>query len=114
MPHGKNAARKNKKFKIKWFNYCTKTNRPVTCMRCHREFKPEGLTTDHIIPIIHGGVDNQSNMQVLCYECHRIKDKVNKSKQDYRPKIFKQITISDSNRGIKGYLKRNSRFNYGS
>jgi 5-methylcytosine-specific restriction endonuclease McrA len=37
------------------------------------------LTVDHIVPR-HHGVDrnNSSNLQLLCYRCHRVKDQLKK------------------------------------
>ena len=28
---------------------------------------------DHIVPIAHGGTDDESNLQSLCHECHKVK-----------------------------------------
>lgn len=28
---------------------------------------------DHIVPVAHGGTDDESNLQSLCHECHKVK-----------------------------------------
>ena len=37
------------------------------CASCHAT---EKLTVDHIVPIVHGGTDNLSNLQILCRSCN--------------------------------------------
>jgi 5-methylcytosine-specific restriction endonuclease McrA len=46
------------------------------CMKCQNiPLMNNMLTVDHIVPR-HHGVDrnNSSNLQLLCYRCHRIKN----------------------------------------
>ena len=40
-----------------------------TCERCGRYAK-EDLHLHHIIPVKSGGSHNESNLQVLCSDCH--------------------------------------------
>jgi 5-methylcytosine-specific restriction endonuclease McrA len=40
------------------------------CQMCGTE---DRLTVDHIVPRIHGGDDNPSNLQVLCSQCNSSK-----------------------------------------
>lgn len=43
------------------------------CVRCgYNEFFT-ALDIDHIIPVSHGGINEISNLQVLCSNCHRYK-----------------------------------------
>jgi 5-methylcytosine-specific restriction protein A len=42
-----------------------------TCQSCHRV--GGRLEIDHIVPISQGGTKDESNLQVLCRECHRKK-----------------------------------------
>ena len=41
-----------------------------TCYYCHEKFKQEGLTMDHIVPIIRGGTSAKSNIVVSCKACN--------------------------------------------
>lgn len=44
------------------------------CVRCQkRGYIVVATQVDHIIPLCHGGVEDESNRQSLCDECHRIK-----------------------------------------
>ena len=58
------------------------------CLCCGR---PEGAVTlsiDHIIPLNHGGTNDQENLQVLCVGCNAFKrDK----EHDYRPEAFREL-----------------------
>ena len=36
---------------------------------------------DHIIPLFQGGTDDSYNMQLLCYDCHKVKT-INERKKD--------------------------------
>ena len=50
------------------------------CMNCRIEFPRLELTIDHIIPLISGGKNEKSNLQLICKPCHDKKDlKVNPS-----------------------------------
>ena len=42
-----------------------------TCQSCHRVGGE--LELDHIVNVAVGGTDSESNLQILCTECHRLK-----------------------------------------
>ncbi len=52
-----------------WIALCEQFN--FQCVRCKRTGIP--LTKDHIVPVLHGGKDNISNLQPLCINCNSIK-----------------------------------------
>ena len=41
--------------------------------RCQKCGKAGALQVDHILASVHGGTNDLSNLQALCFECHRIK-----------------------------------------
>lgn len=45
------------------------------CQNCSRKVGPAGepFDFDHIVPIVAGGRNAESNFQVLCRHCHRVK-----------------------------------------
>ncbi|HBB3047274.1 HNH endonuclease [Escherichia coli] len=44
------------------------------CQNCLRDGRAvEARTVDHIIPKAHGGTDADSNLQSLCWPCHKAK-----------------------------------------
>ncbi|CAG9423134.1 HNH endonuclease [Providencia alcalifaciens] len=44
------------------------------CQECLKSGRPtEAKTVDHIKPKAHGGTDDDSNLQSLCWSCHRSK-----------------------------------------
>lgn len=45
---------------------------PQVCVLCGAS---EELTLDHIIPRVYGGTNEQSNFQILCLSCNRLKSK---------------------------------------
>lgn len=45
-----------------------------TCQSCQRVGGE--LELDHIVNVAVGGTDNESNLQILCAECHRLKTNV--------------------------------------
>jgi len=48
------------------------------CIQCH--IVCPFLTIVHIIPKVHGGTHDDSNLQLLCLSCHRIKNFRNMNK----------------------------------
>ena len=48
------------------------------CYYCHKKFKPEDLTLDHVIPVARGGRSTRGNCVPCCREC-------NASKKAYTP-----------------------------
>ena len=43
------------------------------CHYCGREFKPEELTMDHVIPVSKGGKSTKGNIVPSCKECNNKK-----------------------------------------
>lgn len=44
------------------------------CQSCIKDSRPvPASTVDHIIPKAHGGTDEESNLQALCWPCHKRK-----------------------------------------
>ena len=44
------------------------------CCRCEaRGYARPATQLDHIVPLIDGGKDDESNYQSLCDECHKVK-----------------------------------------
>jgi len=44
------------------------------CQQCLRDGRPAPATTvDHIKPKAHGGTDDESNLESLCWPCHKRK-----------------------------------------
>jgi len=60
-------------------------SRNKKCKRCGSN---KNLTVDHIIKIKDGGTSNYENLQVLCEECHKWKDK---PKKDEKFKPFENL-----------------------
>ena len=44
------------------------------CAYCQRSFLDNQLTVDHIVPRALKGESIVRNMQLLCNECHKLKD----------------------------------------
>jgi len=44
----------------------------------------ENLQIDHIIPKIKGGTDEISNLQFLCYKCHKAKHKKREAEEEIK------------------------------
>lgn len=43
------------------------------CQNCKKHIKKNEI--HHIIPVKYGGLSVESNLQVLCEKCHKLKDK---------------------------------------
>lgn len=41
-----------------------------TCPGCFRSFESVPPTIDHYVPLSKGGVNNQTNIQLLCHSCN--------------------------------------------
>lgn len=60
----------------------------------------DGIEIHHKIPLIEGGSDTEDNFISLCYECHKEKHKLNRSKltkkgiEEARTKEVKDVLIS--------------------
>lgn len=50
------------------------------CFRCSTS---KNLTVDHIIPKSQGGTNAWANMQLLCRDCHKVKDESVGTNKDY-------------------------------
>lgn len=45
-----------------------------SCYYCHKRRKPEEVfEVDHIVPIIRGGTNHETNLIVACRKCNRAK-----------------------------------------
>lgn len=42
---------------------------PQVCVRCGAT---EALTLDHLIPLVYGGTNERSNLQILCVPCCKL------------------------------------------
>ena len=69
-----------------------------TCKICNGRFDYSELEADHIIPIALGGDQwDKSNIQTLCYYCHKIKTKSDmKNIRIFLTKEEKQEMINDA------------------
>ena len=66
------------------------------CLKCARNIRPPlRAEFDHIIPLILGGEHRETNLQLLCHECHGAKTKL-----DVKVKA-KVARIRQRNLGIK-------------
>jgi len=45
-----------------------------TCQYCARQFEPEDLTFDHVVPVARGGRRSWENIVTACMPCNRRKD----------------------------------------
>lgn len=43
----------------------------VICAACHRSFPPSKIQVDHRVPLDDGGADFNSNIWMICEDCHR-------------------------------------------
>ena len=43
------------------------------CNLCKVHFLKVNMTFDHIVPLSHGGLDDDDNLQLLCQRCNSIK-----------------------------------------
>lgn len=52
------------------------------CQQCLKNGKPKPASTvDHIKPKAHGGTDDDSNLQTLCWSCHKAKTATERMRQ---------------------------------
>ena len=45
------------------------------CKWCDKPLNEHSITIDHIIPIWRNGSNKLTNLQILCFDCHKIKSK---------------------------------------
>ena len=43
---------------------------PTVCNHCGTAHTPEGIELDHIVALIDGGTNHDTNLQALCKPCH--------------------------------------------
>lgn len=49
------------------------------CQQCLRDGHTTPATDcDHIVPLLAGGTDDESNLQALCRDCHNIKSRADR------------------------------------
>lgn len=63
-----------------------------TCRLCFKKLQTVGMQVHHIVPVANGGTDDNSNLVLLCYECHTELHKAGwenytKKLKDYTTKI---------------------------
>lgn len=52
-------------------------NAELYCQKCSRQVGGKlRAEFDHVIPLILGGKNRESNIQLLCHECHKAKTKL--------------------------------------
>ena len=61
------------------------------CNGCHSHFKSNNLEIDHIISRAVGGTDHESNFQLLCGNCNRVKGK--RSQEEFKAILAKDRQI---------------------
>lgn len=79
------------------------------CQSCRRSIRPPlRAEYDHVVPLILGGQHRETNLQLLCHECHGLK-----TKRDVKIKA-KVARIRKRNLGIRKPSRfpgaRNSKF----
>jgi 5-methylcytosine-specific restriction protein A len=56
------------------------------CQECARAGRLNaGNTVDHIVPRAEGGTDAESNLEVLCRDCHKVKSAREGNRASYTP-----------------------------
>lgn len=77
-------------------NYVTKlrliSERGINCQNCGVVPDPDRLELDHIIELWEGGTNEDTNLQLLCYDCHTKKSSMGAKRYH---KAFPQIVIED-------------------
>lgn len=68
-----------------------------TCRLCFNQLEQKGLQVHHIVPVSNGGDDENTNLVLLCYDCHTNLHKVGwenyvKKLKGYTSKIEESIT----------------------
>lgn len=90
--------------------YLLKKYNNFTCESCNQKKESNELEIDHIIPLIKGGTNDYSNLQVLCIDCH-----LNKCKNEWKDNIYKQkriiLTAEEKLELLKDFLVENKHKN---
>ena len=74
------------------------------CGDCGINLKNRKYEIDHIRPLSSGGTNKRSNLQALCYDCHRKKCQQEKSENQY---VFMDDTMSCFNNQVKEIFDSN-------
>lgn len=95
------------------------------CVSCHRKFKKDDITIDHILPQSYGGGHGVDNLQCMCRSCNSSKkNKTDRTVDDYirnGKRLMEKDTrnilgndldelntaLSKGKSGIKNWLKNN-------
>ena len=62
------------------------------CKRCGRAGR---MHVDHVKPLADGGTNALSNLQSLCYHCHRVKTRIEQAKPE-RAEWVERVTKHDA------------------
>jgi len=54
-----------------------------TCCSCNCKLESKGFHLDHIKPLTSGGTNDESNIQILCKDCHMMKSKEEQENHEY-------------------------------
>ena len=77
------------------------------CVRCSRKIggklRPE---FDHAVPLILGGQNRESNLQLLCNECHGLKTKLDVKIKAKVARVRKKLVLRDNKPSRGFYDKR--------
>lgn len=76
------------------------------CQHCQRSIRPPlRAEFDHITPLILGGAHRESNLQLLCHECHGAKTKLDVKMKAKVSRIHKRELGIKKPRAIRRWRK---------
>lgn len=84
------------------------------CLKCTRFIDGSALAAeyDHIIPLVIGGENRESNLQLLCTECHAQKTKLDVKLKAKVARIRKKNLGIKKRSGFKGWRRMNGEIVY--
>lgn len=84
----------------KWKPYRDKALKPASLPVCARCGRTDNLEKDHIVALSNRGKDEPSNLQYLCYPCHKFKTALDRIEEEIRV-LEKYREIED--RKVEGF-----------